>query len=306
MAEIKVDSFSHNRNLQKIQKEEEELAALLRGDEIDQEEEPKAEESSSDVAAESEPADEGNTEQEEAPQAEAQEDDAGLSAEEANFKKRYGDLRRHAQAKEQAYKASIAKLEDQLKKGNVVNPNASREQIQAWAQANPQAEQVIRTLADEQANAKLKEVESRLAFVEQQEKAAKRKSAEAKLMELHPDFQEIRKDDAFHVWAKEQPEVMQAALYNDPDDVKGVARVLDLYKADKGIKSKRKASADVDAAKSVRSRSRPTPEADESKSFLSESAVQNMSAKEFEERYDEIETARKTGKFVYDLSRPRR
>ncbi len=220
MAEIKVDSFSHNRNLQKIQREEEELAALLRGDEVNEEEEQATEEPRGDVAAESEPANEGGTQQEEAPQAKAQEDDLELTAEEANFKKRYGDLRRHQQAKEAEYKQRLAALEDQLKRGNVVNPNASREQIQAWAQANPQAEQVIRTLADEQANAKLKEVESRLAFVEKQEKAAKRKSAEAKLMNLHPDFQEIRKDEAFHVWAKEQPEVMQAALYNDPDDVK--------------------------------------------------------------------------------------
>ncbi len=82
--------------------------------------------------------------------------------------------------------------------------------------------------------------------------------------------------------------------------------MLDLYKADKGIKIQRKATADVNAAKSVRARSRSTPEADESKSFLSESAVMKMSAKEFEKRYDEIETARKTGKFVYDLSKPRR
>lgn len=306
MAEVKVDSFSHNRNLQKIKKEEEELEALLRGDEVNEEEAPQAEEPSSNVAAESDTANAGDTQQEKAPQAEAQEADAGLSAEEANFKKRYGDLRRHTQAKEQEYKLRLAALEEQLKSSNVVNPHASREQIQAWAKANPQAEQVIRTLADEQTNAKLQNVEARLAEVEELRIKARREKAEASLYALHPDFEEIRKDNAFHSWAREQPEVMQAALYNDPDDVKGVARVLDLYKADKGIKTKAAPTSDKAAASSIKSRSRPVPEADESKSFLSESIVQNMSAKEFEERYEEIETARKTGKFVYDLSRPRR
>lgn len=302
MAEITVDSFSHNRNLQKIKKEEEELAALLRGDDVEQEDEAEqTEEPSSNVTEEPVAASESNTEQEEAPQAEAQEDDVELDAEEANFKKRYGDLRRHQQAKEAEYKQRLEELENKLKNG--ASTSASPDQIKAWAKANPQAEQVIRALADEQASAKLKEVESRLAFVEQQEQAAKRSKAEAKLMSLHPDFEEIRKDDAFHAWAKEQPEVMQAALYNDPNDVKGVARVLDLYKADKGIKTKKPTSASKDAAKSVRSRSTPQAEADESKSFLSESKVASMSMKEFEERYDEIETARRTGKFVYDLSR---
>ena len=305
MQEIKVDSFSHNRNLQKIKREEEELAALLRGDEVNEEEEqeaePAAEEPSGDVTAESEPEDAGDSEQEEAPQAEAQEDVTGLSAEEANFKKRYGDLRRHQQAKEAEYKKRLEELETRLREGGSKAPSA--DQIQAWAKQNPQAEQVIRALADEQANAKLKDVEKRLEEVEQIRIKARREKAEATLHALHPDFEDIRKDEAFHAWAKEQPEVMQAALYNDPDDVKGVARVLDLYKADKGIKTQRKPTADKNAAKSVRARTRATPEADESKSYLSESAVLKMSAKEFEKRYDEIEEARKSGKFVYDLSK---
>lgn len=311
MQAIKVDSFSHNRNLAKIKKEEEELEALLRGDAVNEEEEqeaePEAEESVSDVSAESEPEDAGDTEQEEAPQAEAQEaDDAGLSAEEANFKKRYGDLRRHQQVKEAEYKQRLAALEDQLKQTGVVNPNASKEQIQAWARQNPQAEQVIRALADEQASAKLQDVEQRLAEVEEIRVKARKEKAEAALYAMHPDFEQIRSDDAFHAWAKEQPEVMQSALYDNPDDVKGVARVLDLYKADKGIKTKRPAGSDKNAAKSVRSRSTAKPEADDTKNFLSESIVEKMSAKEFEKRFEEIQEAQKTGKFVYDLSRPRR
>ena len=300
MQEVKVDSFSHNRNQSKIAKEEAELAALLKEHLGEEAEDAEQEESSGDVTEEPSSASESSPEQEEEPQAEAQEDDAGLSAEEANFKKRYGDLRRHQQAKEAEYKQRLEQLELQLKEGSA--PGASPEQIQAWAKQNPQAEQVIRALADEQAQAKMKEVESRLAFVEEQERAAKRSKAEAKLMALHPDFEDIRKDDAFHAWAKDQPQVMQDALYNDPDDVKGVSRVLDLYKADKGITTKKQPVANKDAAKSVKSRSAPQPQADDSNNVLSESKVAKMSTKEFEKRQEEIQDAMRSGKFIYDLS----
>ena len=300
--EIKVDSFSHNRNQSKIAKEEAELEALLKQHVGEPEEEVEQEEPSGDVTEEPVAATEGDTEQKEEPQAEAQEDDAELSAEEKNFKKRYGDLRRHQQAKEAEYKKRLDELEAQLTKNPTAEQLATKEQIEAWALKNPNADKVIRTLAEEQAKAKLEDLEKRLADVEDMRTQARKQKAEAELLSLHPDFEEIRKDDAFHEWAKEQPEVLQAALYDKPDDVRGVARVLDLYKVDKGIDVKKKAPANKDAAKSVRSRSAAQPEADESASMLSESKVAKMSMREYEKRFTEIQESMASGKFIYDLS----
>ena len=59
---------------------------------------------------------------------------------------------------------------------------------------------------------------------------AQREKAEAELVKIHPDFIEIRQDDTFHNWAKEQPKWVQDALYENVDDAKSVARVIDLYK----------------------------------------------------------------------------
>ena len=56
---------------------------------------------------------------------------------------------------------------------------------------------------------------------------------------MHPDFIEIRQDDTFHNWAKDQPKWVQDALEN-VDDAKSVARVIDLYKIDKVLQTKRK------------------------------------------------------------------
>ena len=55
---------------------------------------------------------------------------------------------------------------------------------------------------------------------------------------MHPDFVQIREDDKFHNWAKDQPKWVQDALYENQDDAKSVSRVLDLYKTDMGITKK--------------------------------------------------------------------
>ncbi len=57
-----------------------------------------------------------------------------LNAEEKNFKKRYGDLRRHQQKKEEEFTAKIQALEDQLSKAakkELVLPKTD-EELEAW------------------------------------------------------------------------------------------------------------------------------------------------------------------------------
>ena len=132
---------------------------------------------------------------------------------------------------------------------------------------------------------------------------ARKEKAEAELFSLHPDFAEIRADDAFHDWAKEQPKVVQDALYDNVDDVKSVARVLDLYKTDKGIKTKRVATEDKSAASSVKARKAAPIDPDDSSRYLRESQVAKMSIKEYEKRAEEIMEAQRSGKFIYDMSK---
>jgi len=302
-----VDSFAHRNNAAKIAKEEAELEALLKGetedgdDEVQQEASEEVEEPSRAEPEQPEVQATDDTEQEEEPQAEAQEE---LTAEEKSFKKRYGDLRRHMQEKEKEMASKLEALEAKLEKAasGSVEELTTKDQIKAWAEQNPKANSLIRALAEEQAAEQMKSIDSRLKEVEEMRTQARKEKAEAELMMAHPDFADIRDDDAFHTWANEQPKWAQEALYDTPDDVKSVSRVLDLYKADKGIKTK-KVAPDKAAASSVRSRTASkNVEADETKNYLSESAVAKMSLKEYEAKQDEIIAAQKAGKFIYDLS----
>ena len=247
----------------------------------------------------------GDTKQEEKPEAKAQEDDE-LSAEEKNFKKRYGDLRRHQQDKEKEFTAKIEALESQLSKAankQLVLPKTD-EELEAWTKEYPDIASIIETIADKKSKSAAKDIEDRMIELEEMRQDAHRDKAEAELVKMHPDFIEIRQDDTFHNWAKEQPKWVQDALYENVDDAKSVARVIDLYKIDKGITNKKKAKPDEKAAaSSVKTKSAAAPEPDESAKMIRESEVANMSIKEYEKRAEEIMDAQRSGNFIYDMSR---
>lgn len=308
---VPMQSASYARNEERIKQDEAELAELMKQDReakgiVDETEEETSEAESSSEEPKAEPVQaESDTKQEEKPEAKAQEDDE-LSAEEKNFKKRYGDLRRHQQDKEKEFNAKIEALESQLSKAankQLVLPKTD-EELEAWTKEYPDVASIIETIADKKSKSAAKDIEARMIELEEMRQDAHRDKAEAELVKIHPDFIEIRQDDTFHNWAKEQPKWVQDALYENVDDAKSVARVIDLYKIDKGITNKKKAKPDEKAAaSSVKTKSAAAPEPDESAKMIRESEVANMSMKEYEKRADEIMDAQRSGNFIYDISR---
>jgi len=308
---VPMQSASYARNEDRINKDEAELAELIKQAKeakgiVDEPEEEASEAEPSSEEPQAEPVQaESDTKQEEKPETKAQEDD-DLSAEEKNFKKRYGDLRRHQQDKEKEFNAKIEALESQLSKAankQLVLPKTD-EELEAWTKEYPDVASIIETIADKKSKSAAKDIEDRMIELEEMRQDAHRDKAEAELVKIHPDFIEIRQDDTFHNWAKEQPKWVQDALYENVDDAKSVARVIDLYKIDKGITNKKKAKPDEKAAaSSVKTKSAAAPEPDESAKMIRESEVANMSIKEYEKRADEIMDAQRNGNFIYDMSR---
>ena len=302
---VLMGSRGYLTNEERIKKDEEELLAMKKEalgitDEESTEDKPSSEEPKAEpVQAES------DTKQEEKPEAKAQEDD-DLGAEEKNFKKRYGDLRRHSQKKEEEFNAKIAALEAQVNKvakQEIVLPKTD-EELEAWAKEYPDIASIIETIADKKSKASATALEERMAEFEELRINAQKEKAEAELVKMHPDFIEIRQDDTFHTWAEAQPKWVQDALYENVDDAKSVARVIDLYKIDKGITNKKRASpSEKAAASSVKTKSAAAPEPDEAANMIRESEVAAMSIKEYEKRQEEILDAQRNGRFIYDMSR---
>ena len=286
---IKVDSPSHNRNIARAVQDQEELDQLMK----DAGRSPEVE------------TQEDITEEHPLNKVETKDDDEGLTAEEKTFKKRYGDLRKHSAEKEKDLQSRLEKLESQLQlasRKELVLPK-STEEVEAWSRQHPDVAAIVESIADKKATERSSTLEKRMKEFEQIRADAVREKAEAELVNLHPDFEKIRSGDEFHNWAEEQPKWVKDALYENMDDAKSVARVIDLYKQDKGMNKPTTQSSDKAAASSVNARTRSTPEADQSKKYLSESAVNRMSPKEYARRSDEIMEAIREGKFTYDMSK---
>ena len=261
-------------NSERIKKDEEELEEMLRQQkgEVSEEEEQEAE---------------------------------PTTAEERSFKKRYGDLRRHTQKQQEDLQSQITELKSQLTSATKKEMKLPKtdDEIDEWMTKYPDVAGIVETIAIKKAREQSTELEERVTKINKMQEDAERQKAETILLQLHPDFDEIRQDDDFHTWAEEQPRWIQQALYDNDNDAQAAARAIDLYKADKGINTKKKSKRSSDAAEMVDTRAtRNRPTAEDTSGVIRESDVQKMSATQYEKNQDTIMEAIRSGKFVYDLS----
>ena len=226
-------------------------------------------------------------------------------AEEKTFKKRYSDLRRHQQKQAEEFKTELAELKAQLSAATQKEMKLpkSDEDIEQWAKDYPDVAAIVETIAMKKAREQSSALEERMKAIDELQVSATKEKAEAALMQMHPDFDEIRDSDSFHEWAEEQPKWVQDALYENTEDARSASRAIDLYKSDRGIAKAAKKTNDKDAAKSVGTKStRTRPETDETSNYLKESQVNKMSSQEYEKYADDIMESIRTGKFIYDIS----
>jgi hypothetical protein len=230
-------------------------------------------------------------------------EEVAATPEEESFKKRYGDLRRHAQKQADDKDKEIAALKQQLSQATEkqIKLPKTDEELDAWSAEYPDVARIIETIAIKKSKEMNKNIEDRLENLTQKELKSSRDLAERELLSIHPDFEEIRNDPSFHDWAEEQPDYIQKALYDNETDAKAAARAIDLYKADKGIKKKRKSSKSAAQNVSVKGGSQPSDNASIGES-IKESDVAKMTAQEYEANEENIANAIRSGSFVYDIS----
>jgi hypothetical protein len=225
-------------------------------------------------------------------------------AEERSFKKRYGDLRRHSQEQQSGLQKQIDALQSQLKQSTEqqIHLPKSEEELNQWAENYPDVAKIVETIAIKKAREQSFAIEERLKSLDEREKASARSKAEAELMTIHPDFASIRDSDEFHDWVEEQPKWVQSSLYENDTDSRAASRAIDLYKADKGISKNKKDGSYKEAAQSIVARNTKSSPTDQEGNSFSESQVDRMSTREYEQNQEAIAKAMKSGKFLYDIS----
>lgn len=226
-----------------------------------------------------------------------------LSDEEKSFKKRYGDLRRFSQKREDELRKELEVLKNEmivLKREKVEMPaTVSDEEFTAWTQKYPDVYAKIVKAVEKQIKVSNQDLQEKLKKREEKELEYERANAYRELLTLHPDFDEIKVSEDFIEWAEKQPLWVYNALYNNDTDAHAAARAVDLYKMDRKPKKEKKNRGED--AHSVRS-SAPGPDISSSPELrFTESSVAKMSWREYEKNEEAINEAMKNPAF-YDLS----
>ena len=177
-----------------------------------------------------------------------------------DYKKRYDDLKKHYDSKLNEFKIREQELLNEASSNRpAYKAPKTEEELEEFKTKYPDVFEVVETVAHMQSESKAKVLEERLSQLQEREAQMLRQSAEERLMEKHPDFNEIRNSDDFHAWAKEQPQSIQDWIYNNSDNPDLASRALDLFKKDLGIEAapkkttskKTKSAADMVSTKTT-------------------------------------------------------
>ena len=159
----------------------------------------------------------------------------------SNYKKRYDDLKKHYDQRIGEFKQRELELKaaGQAQQAPYTPPK-SEEDLQTFRTQYPDLYDTVETVAHLKSAEQLEAIKTKMAIIEEREAAIGRKEAEATLRSRHPDFEDIRGDEKFHAWAKEQPEQIQDWIYNNPNNVPLAIKAIDLYKMENGLTTKAK------------------------------------------------------------------
>ena len=218
-----------------------------------------------------------------------------------NYKKRYDDLKKHYDSKLNEFKSREQELiEEATKNRQNYKAPKSEEELEEFKKQYPDVYEVVETVAHMQSESKAKVLEERLSKLQQREQELIRKDAEKRLMNRHPDFEDIRNSDDFHSWAKEQPDSIQKWIYSNADDADLASRALDLFKKDIGMdipQKEKSSSKTTESAADMVSTKTTTVEPKQQK-IWSEREIAAMSMDEFDKYEEEISNAMQEGRIT--------
>lgn len=224
-----------------------------------------------------------------------------------DYKKRYDDLKRHYDTKLEEWKQERQELAEARQAGRDSGLKASElpktpEELAAFREKYPDVYAIVETVSSLQAESRLQELKEEVQELKGKEKNLKVQSAYKDLLNRHPDFNDLKTDEKFLNWLDEQPASISDGIYKNNTDAVWASRVVDLYKADMGVTTKkRKSTKDADPAASI--------SAPKAKDVVGESSgeakvwkaseIGKMKPWQFEKLEAELDAARAEGRIDY-------
>jgi len=218
-----------------------------------------------------------------------------------DYKKRYDDLKKHYDSKLNEFKSREQELLEQAAENrpSYVAPK-SPEELEKFREEYPDVYEVVETVSHLQSEEKSKDLREKLEKLQTREQELLRKDAEKRLMDKHPDFEDIRNSDDFHGWAKEQPKSIQDWVYNNADDADLASRALDLFKKDIGMDVVQKKSNSKQSKKSAADMvsTKTTSVEPKQEKIWTEREIAKMSMAQFDKHEAEISQAMQEGRIA--------
>tara|TARA_R100001244_G_scaffold54150_1_gene46870 strand:- start:1105 stop:1986 length:882 start_codon:yes stop_codon:yes gene_type:complete len=226
-----------------------------------------------------------------------------------NYKKRYDDLKKHYDGKISQFKQREQELlaENRVSQPEYKAPKTS-EDLQKFKTEYPDLYETVETVAHLESERQVKDLQSQLSVIQQREIDIEKREAESGLREAHPDFEDIRGDENFHNWAKDQPEQIQDWVYRNSINVDLASKAIALYKLERGIKTspnrqsrqsqqKQSNNTKTSAADLVSTKT-TTVDAAQSQKIWTEREIAAMSLDQFDRLEEEINQAVNEGRVV--------
>jgi len=239
---------------------------------------------------------------------EKQEDASFASPQEGSdtdYKKRYDDLKKHYDSKLEEWKQERDDLIKTRQAGEDSGLAESElpktpDELEAFKAKYPDVYAIVETVSSLQAENRLKSLKTEVETLKGREQELKVQSAYKELLNAHPDFQTLKTDEKFLNWLDEQPQTISDGIYKNNTDAKWASRVLDLYKADIGVKKASKPKGADPAAVVTKVASKDVAgEAQTDKKIWKASEIGRLKPWEFEKLEAEIDSAKKEGRIDY-------
>jgi len=214
------------------------------------------------------------------------------------YKKRYDDLKRHYDKKLEEWKKEREALEVANKVSDTgVQVPTTPEEVMEFKQKYPDVYKVVESVASMQAEQRAGDLRGEIDSLKKREEDLIVQNAYKELLRVHPDFQQIKTDEKFLQWLDEQPESISDGIYKNNKDAKWASRVLDLYKADVGIKKEPKqiTKSAAEAVKTTKAKE-ITTDANANKKVWKGSEIAKLKPWEYEKVEAEIDLARQEGR----------
>jgi hypothetical protein len=224
------------------------------------------------------------------------------NSKDVNYKKRYDDLKKHYDNKLAEFKQKESELLAEVaEKAPKYKAPKTLEELEQFKARNPDLYETVETVAHLQSETQTEELRQQLSALQQREADILKREAESALKQNHPDFEDIRGSEAFHEWAKDQPEDIQKWIYANNNNATLASRAIDLYKMEKGIAQspQKRQSKPKESGSAADMVSTKTTAVDaKAPKIWTEREIAKMSVDEFDKYEKEINQALSEGRVV--------